>query len=320
MNKHLAIVVSAFALMSLGTGQAIGQPYPNRPIRLTTVEVGGALDIVIRTIAQGISGPLGKQVVVENKPSALRPEDAFAKAEPNGYSLLYYANTLWLGPFLRANIPYDPLKDFAPISLTVRGPNVVVVTASLPVKSIAELVKLAKAKPGQLNVAVTGVGTSPSMAAVLFESVTGTQMTEIKYKGTGPAFPDVVAGRVEVMFPTILSSLNFAKQGKIRVLAVTSEQRSSLAPDIPTVASLGYPGYESVAIHALLAPAKTPAEIVNRLNQEVVRYLSQADAKETFSKMGFDIVASSPEQLGVVMKAEMDRMGKVLRDAGIHPE
>jgi len=304
----------------LCSGWAVSQSYPTRPIRLTTVETGGALDIVVRTIAQGISGPLGQPIVVENRATAYRPEDRFVKSEPNGYSLLYYANTLWLAPFFRADLPYDPLKDLAPVSLTVKGPNIVAVTPSLPVNSVAELVALAKSKPGVLNVAVTGAGTSPSLAAILFQSMTGTKMTDVKYKGTGPAFPDVLAGRVEVIFPTIGSSLPFVKSGKLKALAVTSMQRSPMLPDLPTVASLGYPTYESVAIHALVAPARTPQAIVGRLNREVVKFLSQPDTKDNINKLGFDVIASSPEQLAAIMKSEMQRMGKVLRDAGIRPE
>jgi len=318
--KYIQVVVLSSIFTLSVAGSAIGQAYPNKPIKVTSVEPGGALDTVLRIIAQGISGPLGQQLVVENRPSVTRPEDRLAKAEPNGYSLLYYANTFWLAPFLRANLPYDPLKDFAPICLTVKGPNVVVVTAGLPVNSVAELIALAKAKPGQLNSAVTGVGTSPHMAAVLFQSVTGAPMTNVTYKGSAQAFIDVAGGRVEVMFPTILSSLTYVKSGKMRALAVTSMQRSSLSPDLPTVASLGFPGYESVAIHGLFAPAKTPRAIVTRLNQEVVKFLAQEDVKDKITRMGFDIVASSPEQLTTTMRSEMRNMGKVLREAGIKPE
>jgi tripartite-type tricarboxylate transporter receptor subunit TctC len=320
MKHSLAISLPAIFSLVLCSHLAMGQSYPTRPIRLTTVEAGGALDIVVRTIAQGISGPLGQSIVVENRATAYRPEDRFVKSEPNGYSLLYYANTLWLAPYFRADLPYDPLKDFAPVTLTVKGPNLVAVTASLPVTSVAELVALAKSRPGVLNVAVTGAGTSPSLAAILFQSVTGTKMTDVKYKGTGPAFPDVLAGRVEVIFPTIGSSLSFVKSGKLKALAVTSLQRSPLLPDLPSVASLGYPTYESVAIHALVAPARTPPAIINRLNREIVKFLSQPDTREKINNLGFDIIASSPEQLGATIKSEMQRMGKVIRDAGIRPE
>lgn len=318
--SRAAAAISLLVCASFGLVFAAEQPYPNRPIRVTSVEPGGALDTVLRLIANGITGPLGQQVVIENRPSATRPEDRFVKAEPSGYNFLYYANTLWLGPFLRADIPYHPLKDFAPVSLTAKGPNIVAVAISLPVKSVLDLVALAKAKPGHLNSGVTTPGTSPSMAAVLFQSVTGARMTNVNYKGTAQAFIDLAAGRIEVMFPTILSAQSLVKAGKIRALAVTSAQPSALAPELATVASMGYPGYESVAIQAWVAPARTPPAIINRVNREISRYLAQPDAKEKIQSMGFDVVASSPEQLAATMKAEMEKMGKVLREAGIKPE
>lgn len=311
-----AVLAAPLALVSSG---AMGQQYPAKPIKITTVSQGGALDTVLRLITQGITPALGQSIVVENKPSSVYPEDGLAKAAPDGYSLGYFANTLWLAPFLRKSPPYDPLKDLAPISLTVKGPNVVAVTASLPVNSVPELVALARARPGKLNVSVTGVGTSPHMAAVLFESVTATKMTEIKYKGTAQAYGDVVSGLVEVTFPTLLTSVPYMKSGKVKTLAITTAQVSPLAPDLPTVASFGFPGYESVAIHALVAPARTPAAIIGRLNQEIVKFLSQAEVRTRISGMGFDTVASAPAQLGAAMKSEMDRMGPVLREAGILP-
>ncbi|MFH1602963.1 MAG: tripartite tricarboxylate transporter substrate-binding protein [Pseudomonadota bacterium] len=304
----------------LAAGGALAQVYPVKPVRVVTASAGGALDITLRLIAQGISGSLGQQVIIENRPSSVHPEDALARAAPDGYSLLYYANTLWLAPFLRAKLPYDPQKDFAPICLTVRGPNVIVVHTSLPVKSVAELVALAKAKPSELNVAITGVGTSPTMAAVLFQSMTGAKLTNIAYKGSAQAFNDLRAGRVEVMFPTVASSLPLVRSGQVRALAVTSAEPSPLAPDLPTAVAAGIPGYESVAIHGLFAPAKTPQAIITRLNQEVVKFLTNAEAKDKINKMGFDIIASTPDQLSATIKAEMERMGKVIREAGLQPQ
>lgn len=319
MAMTVAMTAALAAPLSLHCAGAMAQQYPAKPIRITTVSQGGALDTVLRLITQGIAGPVGQPFVIENKPSSVNPEDALVKAAPDGYSLGYFANTLWLAPFLRKNPPYDPLKDLAPVALTVKGPNVVAVTSSLPVNSVPELVALAKSKPGKLNVSVTGVGTSPHMAAVLFESVTGTKMTEVKYKGTAQAYGDVVSGLVEVTFPTLLTSVPYMKSGKVKTLAITTAQVSPLAPELPTVASFGFAGYESVAIHALVAPARTPAPIVNRLNQEIVKFLAQGEVRTRIASMGFDTIASSPAQLGAAMKSEMERMGPVLREAGIHP-
>jgi tripartite-type tricarboxylate transporter receptor subunit TctC len=320
MKYAIAMVSSAILSLSLFANSAVAQSYPVRPIKVTTVEPAGALDTVLRIITNGLSISLGQQLVVENRPSTTRPEDRIAKAEPDGYSLLYLANTLWLAPFLRAQPPYDVFKDFAPISLTVKGPSVVAITASLPVKSVAELVVLAKSKPGELNVSASGVGTSSHRAALLFQYVTGAKFTEIKYKGTAQALADVAAGNVHVTFATIVSSFQFVKSGRIKVLAVTSAQRSQLYPEVPTVASLGYPGFESVATHAFVAPARTPAAIVNRLSKEIVQFLSQSEARERIGNLGFEIVASSPEQLRAAMKTEMNTEGHALRAAGVRPE
>jgi len=319
MKNSNAAICSTLLFATLFCGSAFGQAYPSKPIKVTTVSQGGALDTVLRLIGQGISGPLGQQVIVDNKPSSIYPEDSIAKGTPDGYSLGYFANAIWLAPFLRANLPHDPLKDFSPISLTVKGPNVIAITPSLGVNTLSELVALAKSKPGVLNIGVTGVGTSPTNAADLFQALAGTKMTVVRYKGTAQAFLDVVAGRVQVITPTILSVLPLAKVGKIKLLAVTSEQASALMPDLPTVASAGYPDYEAVAIQALLAPPRTPTAIINRLNEEVTKFLLKADTKAKIVNMGFDVMASSPAQLSATMKSEMDKMGPVFRDAGIKP-
>lgn len=310
-----ALLVSAL----LACGTALGQAYPAKPIRVTTVAAGGALDTVIRLITQGIAGPLGQQVIVENRPSTTNPEDGIAKGVPDGYSLGYFANAVWLAPFLRANLPYDPLRDFAHVSLTVKGPNVIAVNANVQAKNTQELVALAKAKPGSLNVGVYGIGTSPTNAAVLFLAVTGVKMTEVRYKGIAQSFPDLAAGRIDIVFPTTLSIQPLAKAGKVRLLAVTSEQPSALAPDLPTVASAGYPGFESVSIQALLAPPKTPPAIVNRLSQEVAKFLNQPEPKAKINTMGFDVVGSTPAQLAAAFKSDMDKMGPVFKEAGIKP-
>ena len=319
MKNRYGLVCSALLSTALGCGSAFGQAYPSKPIKITTVAAGGALDTIIRLVGQGIQGPMGQSIVIENRPSQTYPEDSIFKGTPDGYSLGYFANAVWLAPFLRENLPYDPIKDFAHVSLTTKGPNVIAVAGSLPVNSVKELVALAKSKPGTLNVGVTGIGTSPTNAAVLFASMAGIDMTVIRYKGTAQAFTDMLAGRIQVATPTTLSVLPLAKAGKIKLLGVTSEQPSALTPDLPTVASAGYPGYESVSIQALLAPPKTPAAVVNRINQEVVKFLKQPDTTSKINALGFDVVGSSPAQLAATMKAEMEKMGPVFKAAGIKP-
>jgi tripartite-type tricarboxylate transporter receptor subunit TctC len=318
MSIRLAAVVSTALSCTLFPGLALGQAYPNKPIRVTTAGAGGGLDTMLRLIANGISGSLGQSIVVENRPATIFPQDRIAQGVPDGYSLGYFANTVWLGPFLRANLPYDPIKTFTPISLTAMIPNVLAVPAQLPVHSVAELVTLAKAKPGELNAYIAGGG-SPTLSMLLFQSVTGAKFTTIRYKSVPQGMNDVAAGTLHVMFPTITSAAPLIKAGKVKALAVTSLERSAQAPELPTLAASGYPRFESVSVHAMLAPPKTPVAIVNRLNQEVVKFLSQSDAKARIGGMGIDVVASSPAYLGKFMQSEMARMGPVFREAGIKP-
>ena len=318
MNIRIHLAAAASLSCALFAGSALGQAYPSKPIKVLTASPGGALDVVLRTIGDGISGPLGQPLVVDNRPSNQNPLDAFAKAAPDGYSLAYYANNIWLAPLIRENVPFDPLKDFAPISLTVMVPNVLIVNAGLPVNSVKELVAYAKAKPGELNLYFSGGG-STSLAAALFENLTGVKMTYVRYKVIGTGFTDLAAGRINAMFPSLSSAQSMISAGKIKVLAVTSTKRSTLAPDVPTLAEQGYQEYESVNVNALIAPGKTPSAIVNRLNQEVVKFLTQNDTKAKMAARGFEVVASSPAELGNFMQAETARIARVFKDAGIKP-
>ena len=320
MNIRIRFAAVSGSILSgmLFSGAVLGQAYPAKPIRVLTASPGGALDVVIRSIGDGVSGSLGQPFVVENRPSNQNPLDAFVKAAPDGYSLAYYANNIWLAPHIRENVPFDPLRDFAPVSLTVMAPNVLLVNAGLPVNSVKELVAYAKARPGELNLYFSGGG-STSLAAALFENITGVKMTYINYKVMGTGFTDLAAGRINVMFPTLASARAQISAGKIKILAVTSEKRTSLAPDIPTLAEQGYQDYESVNVNALIAPGKTPPAIVNRLNQEVVKFLTLNDTKAKMNARGFEVVASSPAELGKFMQAESARIGRVFKEAGIKP-
>jgi tripartite-type tricarboxylate transporter receptor subunit TctC len=212
--------------------------------------------------------------------------------------------------------PYDPLRDFAPITLISRQPNVIVVYPGLPVKSIKDLIALAKAKPGELNYASTGTGSSSHLAAELFKSMAGVNIVRIPYKGSGLVINDLASGQVQLMFATAAASMPHIKSGRLRGIAVTSAQASELVPGLPAVAA-SLPGYESVSMHGVFAPAKTPGTVVTLLNREIVRFLRTTEAKERFANGGLEIVGSSPEQLSATMKAEMSRLGKVIKDAGI---
>lgn len=319
MNFRPAACGAAFVSTLFISQAALAQTWPSKPIKVTTVAAGSALDIVLRTIGSGITGQLGQPIVVENRATTTHPEDGVARAPADGYSLGYFANAVWIAPYLRANLPYEPLRDFAPISLAVVSPNVVTVNASVPVNSVAELVAYAKARPGELNCYMSSGGGSPSLTALLFQSATGAKFTNISYKSTPQGLNDLMSGRLHVIFASYGTLVPQLKSGKLKMLAVTSQGRSSQTPDLPPMMSLGYPDFVSVSAHALLAPGKTPAEYVNRINREVVGFLGQADVKAKLTSLGFDVTATSPADLGNFMKSEIARMGPVMREAGIKP-
>ena len=289
---------------------------------MVTAEAGGGSDIVSRVIAQALSGTLGQQVVVDNRGAAggAIAAEIVARSQPDGYTLLHYGSNIWLLPFLRKNLPYDPVRDFAPVTLTTRAPNMIVVHPSLAVKTVVELIAMAKAKPGSLGYASGGTGSTPHLAAELFKAMAGVDIVRIPYKGGGPALNDLLGGQVPLMFPVAAAALPHVKSGRLRALAVTSAQPTELTPGLPTVAASGLPGYESVSIQGLFAPAGTPAVLINRLNREFVRVVQSASVKDRFFSMGIESVGATPEAFGATMKSEMARLGKVIRDAGIRDE
>lgn len=306
----------------LGAGGLSAQNYPNKPIRIVAAAPGGTGDFVARLVGQGLTARLGQQVIVENRGAGggIIAAQTVAQAAPDGYTLLSYGPTIWLLPFLRSSLPYDPVRDFSPVTSLVTAPNLLVVHPSLPVKSVSELIALAKGRPGELNYGSGATGATPHLAAELFKAMAGVDIVRINYKGTGQALNDLIAGQVQLMFSSAAAGLAHVKSGRLRALAVTSAQPSALFPGMPTVAAAGLPGYESASIFAVFAPAKTPAALIRRLNQEIVRVLNGADVKEKLFNAGVEVVGSSPEEFAATMKSEMARWGKVIRDAGIRPD
>ena len=294
---------------------AWSQSYPSRSVRIITSPVGGGNDFPARLVAQGISPALGQQVVVDNRPTVIIGE-IVAKAPPDGYTLLVSGSPHWIGPLIEPT-NYDPINDFAPISIIDRAPVILVVHPSMPVKSVKDLIILAKAKPGQLNYGSGAPGGSNHLGAILFNHMAGVNIVRVPYKGSGPAMTAVMSGEVQVMFPSAGGVASHIKSGRLRALAVGSTGPSALAPGVPTIAASGVPGYVSEAMHGLFAPAGTPTAIVARLNREVRRYLDTAEAKEMFLRGGIETSASSPEEFTATMKAEMASIGKVLKAAGI---
>ena len=310
-------LVSALVLTAASAVQA--QSFPAKPIRIITSGVGGAGDVASRLVAQGIAPALGQQVIVDNRASGPIPVEVTLKSPADGYTLMLYGSTVWLGPYLRANAP-DPLRDFAPISLAATAPNILVVHHSLPVKDVKELVALAKAKPGALNYGTTGIGSSPHLAAELFQAMAGVQFVRISYKGAGAALTDLIGGQIQLSFATASSVSPHLKTGRLRALGVSSARESVLLPGLTTIAAAGLPGYESSSLQGVFAPAGVPAPILQKLSQEIMRYLHSSDAREKFLAVGVEVVGSTPEQFTPAMKTEMWRMGKVIRDAGIRED
>ena len=310
---HAVAWIVAFAFFASEAAAAAREAYPVRPIRVVTAPAGAGNDLMARVISLGLSSSLGQQLVVDNRPAGIIGE-LVAKAPPDGYTLLAVGSVLWLTPFLQDVVGYDPVKDFAPISISARSVNILVVHPSVAATSVRELVALARAKPGQLNCATGATGSSNHLAAELFRSLARVDILRIPYKGSGPAVNDLLSGQLHIMFPTTAAGLPHVKSGRLRALAVTSLQPSTLAPGLPTVAE-SIPGYESIVMYALLAPAKTPSAIIDRLQSELAQYLKSPAAIDKLVTVGVEPVASSPRELAVAMASEMDRLGKLIKEA-----
>ena len=304
--------------MVLGANEVPAQGYPNKPIRIITAGAGGGSDIIARPIASAISGPLGQQIIIDNRPT-VQGVQSLITSPPDGYHLQVGGNSIWISPLLQ-NVPWDVPRDFSSVSLLVREVLVAAVHPSVPVKSIKELIALARAKPGELNYASGALGGPSHLGAELVKHMAGVNMVGIAYKSNGLAVTSVISGETQLTITDAGLVMPHAKSGKLRALAVSSAEPSALVPGLPTIAASGVPGYESGASYAMFAPAKTPVPIINRLNQEIVRVLNREDVKEKLFSLGTEVVGNSPQQLAVVMKSEMTRMGKLIRDAGIKAE
>ncbi len=309
----------SIALPALAAREACAQAYPSKVIRLATAEVGAGGDFAARQIAQGLTGALGQQVIVENRGGFISIESV-AKAPPDGYTLLLFGSSFWIVPLLRNDVAWDPVRDFAPITLVASAPNILAVHPSIPANSAKELIALAKSRPGALNYGSGAAGSVTQLAAELFKAMAGVNIVQINYRGTGPAINALIAGEVHLLFVNAGSVIGHVKSGRVKGLAVTSAQPSALAPGLPTVAASGLPGYESTAKWMIAAPADTPGSIIARLNKETVRLLAGAEMRERFFRAGVETAGSSPDELAAVLKAEMARLGKLIRNAGIRAD
>jgi tripartite-type tricarboxylate transporter receptor subunit TctC len=306
-----------FALALLSAGNALA--YPDQPIRLFVgFPAGSAPDTVARTIGQKFAEAMGKPVVIENVPGAAAniAAERIAKGMPDGYTLGILGQSIVVNPSLY-KLAYDPVKDFAPVSQIAIAPYILLVSNGVPAKSVQELVALAKAHPGELTFASGGSGSATHIAAELFNFAAAVEVRHIPYKGVVGAIPDVIAGRVTMMYSPIVGVLPLAREGKLRALAVTSSKRSAAAADLPTIAESGYPGFDFTIWYGLLAPARTPSDVVRRLHLEVVKALVKPDVRAKFSALGMDIVGNSPEEFAAAIKAEIPRWAKVIQAAHI---
>ena len=310
-------------LLAAFSPAAASAAYPDRVIRIVVpFAPGGGTDVVARTLAQEMARDLGANIVIENKPGAgtIIGTQAVATSEPDGYTLLMGTFANAVNPSLNAKLPYDPHKDFAPVALIARSFNIVVVNPKSPFHSIADLIAAAKAEPEKLSYGTYGTGTSAHLAGELFKTLAGVKLTTVPYKGAAPAITDLVGGQIQVMFTTVASAAALISAGQLRALAVTSAERSPAFPDLPTVAEAGVPGYAAESWYGLFAPAKTPADVIDRLNKAA----AAAVQSETFRRLGVNeglvMVASPPEQLERYFRGEEAGWRKVIQDAGITVE
>ena len=290
-------------------------------IRITT-EPAGAADIAAWLIAPGLAATFGQQVVIDNRSGAgsVSSIESVARAAPDGYMLLLHGSPVWLMPFMRSNVPWDPMKDFSPVTLAVTLPNILVVHPSLPIASVKELIAATRAKPGEVNYASGSTGASNHLAAELFNAMANAKTVRVPYKGGGPAVLGLLSGQVQFMFATAASVAPHVKSGRLKAIAVTSPAPSALFPRLPTVSATGLPGFAAETLYGLFAPAKTSANIVNMLNHEVVGVLWKPEVKERLFGAEIEVAASSPEEFAAILKADMAKWSKVIQDAGIRDE
>lgn len=319
LNKFVHAIGAALAISALPLTPAVANDYPTKPVRvLVGYAPGGATDVVARLVAQKLSTQLGQQFVVENKAGAngnIAAEIA-ARSSPDGLTLYLGAINNTINASLYNKLPFDFIKDFAPVCLIATVPNILVVHPSVPAKNVSEFIALAKAKPGQMNFASSGSGSSIHMSGELFKLMAGVDMTHIPYKGSAPAVTDLLGGRVQSMFDNAPSALQHVKSGKLRALAVTGAQRSPAIPDVPTMIEAGLPGYVVNSWFALFAPANTPRETIQKLNDEVNKALKMPDMQENLAKLGADPAGNTPQQLAEFVASETTKWAKVVKASG----
>jgi tripartite-type tricarboxylate transporter receptor subunit TctC len=325
MRKRICTALAATLAIGWHCGSVAAgvDPYPNRPVRaVVPFAPGGAVDIVARLTAQKLGEALGQTVVVDNRSGAggTVGTDIVAKARPDGYTLLIGSMGVAVNAVLYPKLPYDTLKDLAPITMLAEQPNIIVVHPAVPAKSVRDLLALAKAKPGQITYGSGGVGSNSHFASVLFLMMAKVDMLHVPYKGLGPAITELVGGQVQMAVSNVSTALPHVKSGRLRLLAVTTKKRFGLFPDTPTVDESGVPGYESSGWYALWAPAATPPQILARLNREVTALLASAAMKDPLAAQGLEAIPTKPEVFASRLRVEIDQWAKVVKATGAKPE
>lgn len=324
-SVHLTVCMVLMAL-AIHAGGGLAQSeiaYPVKPVRFVVGQApGGATDLVARTVAQKLTDVVGQTVIVENRTGAAGSIAAafVAKNPPDGYTLLVVSSSYSINPSLYPALPFDPVKDLAPVTLLAEAPFLLVVHPSMPVRTVKDLVTLARSKPDALNFASGGMGSSGHLAGELFKSQAGIRMVHVPYKGAGPALIDVMAGQVHLTFASVISSLPHVRSGRLRALAVTGARRSSVLPDLPTVAEAGINGYSTTTWYGVLAPAATDAKIIGKLNADIKKALASPEVRKRFLSDGADAVGGSPEHFQKHLAAEMAKWRKLVQEAHIRAE
>ncbi len=316
-------LVCAISAAAVAADRASDASYPSKPIRfLLGQATGGGQDLISRALAQKLTETLGQSVIVDNRPGAggTLATALAVKATPDGYTALIVSSTFAINPTLYKNLPFDQKKDLQPVTQIASAAFILLVHPSVPVGSVKELIAYAKEKPGQLNYASGGIGNSGHLAGALFSSLAGVQLTHIPYKGTGLAMPDLLAGRVQILFNSMIQGQPYARRRQLNALAVTTAKRSALFPELPTIAEAGLPGYEFMSWYGLMVPTGTPRPLIARLNGEIVRTLAAPDFKLQLAKDGSEAVGSTPEQFAAFLAAEMAKWAEIVRSSGMKVE
>jgi tripartite-type tricarboxylate transporter receptor subunit TctC len=325
MALHRTCLSTLAALLGCSlTASAAESEYPTRPVRMIVAFApGGGSDTAARILAQRLSSSLGQQVVIDNRPGASGNlgHDIGARSTPDGYTLMWTSiGPIAVNPSLFRKLPYDPIRDFDPITLTADSLNALVVHPSVPAQSVKELIALARSQPGKLSYGSSGIGGAGHLAGELFNLMAGVDLVHIPYKGGGPAMVDLLGGQIQAIFATLVTALPHIKSGKIRALGVTPAKRAPMLPDVPTIAEAGLPGYEAANWYGLLAPARTPKPIISRLNREVVRILETQEVRDAYFGVGMLAQTSTPETFGAYLKKEIAKWNEVIRKTGIRAE